>query len=254
MAGRQFSEMRDLVKLDMYAQSFVWKHPELETVILRPVNIVGPTVRNAPRTSSGSSGRSQSWGSTRCSRSSTSRTSAARSRSRSAGPARRLQRDGSGAAPALRHPARARTAPHPRAAPPHPVAPAPRVRAAHELPAGGGRSHPVPLHRGRVPVRPRGGLEPRGVPPGDHPQRGVAVARGTMGVPCARPRSCSSPPRSRRPQPSQESPFEPTGEIVSTPRPAWAAEPRSTRRIVGPAVNLRDVRTAARRGTSPART
>jgi UDP-glucose 4-epimerase len=26
----------------------MWKHPELETVILRPVNIVGPTVRNAP--------------------------------------------------------------------------------------------------------------------------------------------------------------------------------------------------------------
>jgi UDP-glucose 4-epimerase len=32
----------------MYAQSFVWRHPEIETVILRPVNIVGPTVRNAP--------------------------------------------------------------------------------------------------------------------------------------------------------------------------------------------------------------
>jgi UDP-glucose 4-epimerase len=40
--------MRDLIELDMYAQSFMWKHPELETVILRPVNIVGPTVHNAP--------------------------------------------------------------------------------------------------------------------------------------------------------------------------------------------------------------
>ncbi len=48
MAGERFSEMRDLIELDMYAQSFMWKHPELETVILRPVNIVGPTVRNAP--------------------------------------------------------------------------------------------------------------------------------------------------------------------------------------------------------------
>ncbi len=48
MGGERFSEMRDLIELDMYAQSFVWKHPELETVILRPVNIVGPTVRNAP--------------------------------------------------------------------------------------------------------------------------------------------------------------------------------------------------------------
>nr|WP_041449528.1 SDR family oxidoreductase [Anaeromyxobacter sp. Fw109-5] len=48
MAGERFSEMRDLIELDMYAQSFMWKHPELETVVLRPVNIIGPTVRNAP--------------------------------------------------------------------------------------------------------------------------------------------------------------------------------------------------------------
>jgi UDP-glucose 4-epimerase len=48
MATERFSEMRDLIELDMYAQSFMWKHPEVETVILRPVNIVGPTVRNAP--------------------------------------------------------------------------------------------------------------------------------------------------------------------------------------------------------------
>jgi UDP-glucose 4-epimerase len=39
---------RDLIEVDMYAQSFMWQHPEIETVILRPVNIVGPTVRNAP--------------------------------------------------------------------------------------------------------------------------------------------------------------------------------------------------------------
>jgi UDP-glucose 4-epimerase len=48
MAAERFSEIRDLIELDMVAQSFMWKHPELETVILRPVNIVGPTVRNAP--------------------------------------------------------------------------------------------------------------------------------------------------------------------------------------------------------------
>ena len=48
MAAERFSEIRDLIELDMYAQSFMWKHPEIETVILRPVNIVGPTVRNAP--------------------------------------------------------------------------------------------------------------------------------------------------------------------------------------------------------------
>jgi UDP-glucose 4-epimerase len=48
MGAERFSEIRDLIELDMYAQSFMWKHPEIETVILRPVNIVGPTVRNAP--------------------------------------------------------------------------------------------------------------------------------------------------------------------------------------------------------------
>lgn len=45
-AGR-FSDMRDLVELDMLAQSFFWKHPETETVILRPAHILG-TVQNAP--------------------------------------------------------------------------------------------------------------------------------------------------------------------------------------------------------------
>ncbi len=42
-----FHQMRDLVELDMLAQSFFWKHPETETVILRPAHIVG-TVQNAP--------------------------------------------------------------------------------------------------------------------------------------------------------------------------------------------------------------
>ncbi|MBS1110416.1 MAG: NAD-dependent epimerase/dehydratase, partial [Anaeromyxobacteraceae bacterium] len=32
---------RDLIEVDMYVQSFMWQHPEIETVILRPVNIVG---------------------------------------------------------------------------------------------------------------------------------------------------------------------------------------------------------------------
>jgi UDP-glucose 4-epimerase len=48
MAAERFSEMRDLIEVDMYAQSFMWKQLDIETVILRPVNIVGPTVRNAP--------------------------------------------------------------------------------------------------------------------------------------------------------------------------------------------------------------
>jgi len=48
MAADRYSDVRDLIELDMYAQSFMWKHPEVETVILRHVNIIGPTVRNAP--------------------------------------------------------------------------------------------------------------------------------------------------------------------------------------------------------------
>ena len=48
MAADRYSDVRDLIELDMYAQSFLWKHPEIETVVLRPVHIVGPTVRNAP--------------------------------------------------------------------------------------------------------------------------------------------------------------------------------------------------------------
>jgi len=47
LAASAFSEMRDLVELDMLAQSFFWKHPNTETVILRPAHILG-TVKNAP--------------------------------------------------------------------------------------------------------------------------------------------------------------------------------------------------------------
>ncbi len=48
LASARFPDMGDLIEVDMLAQSFMWQHPEVETVILRPVNIVGPTVRNAP--------------------------------------------------------------------------------------------------------------------------------------------------------------------------------------------------------------
>jgi UDP-glucose 4-epimerase len=47
LAAGRFSEIRDLVELDMLAQSFFWKHPHTETVILRPTHILG-TVQNAP--------------------------------------------------------------------------------------------------------------------------------------------------------------------------------------------------------------
>ena len=47
LGGQNFSEIRDLIEVDMHAQSFFWKHPETETVILRPVHILG-NVKNAP--------------------------------------------------------------------------------------------------------------------------------------------------------------------------------------------------------------
>ncbi len=46
LGGQNFSEIRDLIEVDMLAQSFFWKHPQTETVILRPTHILG-TVRNA---------------------------------------------------------------------------------------------------------------------------------------------------------------------------------------------------------------
>ncbi|MDA0713407.1 MAG: NAD-dependent epimerase/dehydratase family protein [bacterium] len=41
-------ELRDLVSLDMMIQSFFWKQPHIETVILRPVHIVSHELKNAP--------------------------------------------------------------------------------------------------------------------------------------------------------------------------------------------------------------
>jgi UDP-glucose 4-epimerase len=48
MAASRFSGVRDLIEVDMLAHGFFWKHPGIETVILRPVHIVGPTIKNAP--------------------------------------------------------------------------------------------------------------------------------------------------------------------------------------------------------------
>ena len=47
MGAARFGEIRDLVEVDILAQSFIWKHPEVETVILRPVHVVGPGISNA---------------------------------------------------------------------------------------------------------------------------------------------------------------------------------------------------------------
>jgi len=48
LASARRGDMRDLVEIDLHAQSFLWRHPEIETVVLRPVHIVGPSVRNGP--------------------------------------------------------------------------------------------------------------------------------------------------------------------------------------------------------------
>jgi UDP-glucose 4-epimerase len=42
-----FSDIRDLVELDMLVNSFFWRNPSTDTVILRPAHILG-TVKNAP--------------------------------------------------------------------------------------------------------------------------------------------------------------------------------------------------------------
>jgi UDP-glucose 4-epimerase len=46
LGGARFSDIRDLIEVDMLAQSFFWKHPQTESVILRPVHILGH-VKNA---------------------------------------------------------------------------------------------------------------------------------------------------------------------------------------------------------------
>jgi UDP-glucose 4-epimerase len=47
LGAAHFSAIRDLVEVDMLAQSFFWRHPDTETVVLRPCHILGG-VKNAP--------------------------------------------------------------------------------------------------------------------------------------------------------------------------------------------------------------
>jgi UDP-glucose 4-epimerase len=47
LAAQRFPQMRDLVEVDHLVSTFLWRAREIETVILRPVHIVGP-VHNAP--------------------------------------------------------------------------------------------------------------------------------------------------------------------------------------------------------------
>ncbi len=47
LAAQRFPQMRDLVEIDHLLSTFLWRARETQTVILRPVHIVGP-VHNAP--------------------------------------------------------------------------------------------------------------------------------------------------------------------------------------------------------------
>jgi UDP-glucose 4-epimerase len=43
-AGRTFPEIQDLVAADLYVCGMLWRHPEAEVVVLRPVNVLGTHV------------------------------------------------------------------------------------------------------------------------------------------------------------------------------------------------------------------
>lgn len=49
MAATGFGDIRSLIELDMLGSTFFWRYPAIETVILRPVHILG-AVGNAPST------------------------------------------------------------------------------------------------------------------------------------------------------------------------------------------------------------
>lgn len=46
LGGQHHPRMADAIAVDMMVQSFFWKSPRTETVILRPVHIIGPHVQN----------------------------------------------------------------------------------------------------------------------------------------------------------------------------------------------------------------
>ncbi|MBN2359905.1 MAG: SDR family oxidoreductase [Deltaproteobacteria bacterium] len=48
MASQAYAGIQDLIAVDLLVQSFFWKHPALEVVVLRPVHLVGPGIRNGP--------------------------------------------------------------------------------------------------------------------------------------------------------------------------------------------------------------
>jgi len=45
-AAQMFPQISDVVEMDHAATTYLWQHPEMETVVLRFANMVGPTLRN----------------------------------------------------------------------------------------------------------------------------------------------------------------------------------------------------------------
>jgi UDP-glucose 4-epimerase len=45
-AGPDFPQLADAIQLDNMATTWVWRHPEVVTTVLRPTNVVGPTLQN----------------------------------------------------------------------------------------------------------------------------------------------------------------------------------------------------------------
>ncbi len=48
-ASRTYPEIRDLVEVDSLASATIWRHPQLVTSVLRPVNVLGPTIQSLVR-------------------------------------------------------------------------------------------------------------------------------------------------------------------------------------------------------------
>jgi len=49
-AGTEFPEIADAIQLDNHAIMTMYRYPQLQTVILRPTNVIGPSIRNAMST------------------------------------------------------------------------------------------------------------------------------------------------------------------------------------------------------------
>ncbi|AKT41153.1 NAD-dependent epimerase/dehydratase family protein [Chondromyces crocatus] len=46
-AGYEFPEIADAIQLDNMATTWIYQHPEVRVVVLRPTNVVGPSIRNS---------------------------------------------------------------------------------------------------------------------------------------------------------------------------------------------------------------